>query len=116
MMKNQKLEDVGETRMIKFERPAAAVDIKLVKMEEKVKSPLVMKFRNVDVRLEDLDRMVVDPTLNGAFEIPDVAVEADVGTTKDKHIVIPSFGTITSIFRSHLMTLKQLRLKIDLLK
>ena len=47
--------------MIEFEKPAAAIDIKLVKLDSKVASPETMKFRNVNIKLDDLDRMIADP-------------------------------------------------------
>jgi hypothetical protein len=56
--------------------------------------------------VKDLDEL--DPTLKETYDPPRVC-QNDVGVTTDKHIVVPSMGAITDIFKSHLGTLKVLR-------
>jgi hypothetical protein len=42
--------------------------------------------------------------------------EYEVGMQQDKNLIVPSFGTASSLFASHFTTLRQLRRRVDLLK
>lgn len=62
------------------------------------------------MKIKDLDQEYRDECQ--AFTKPEIS-HNEVAMTNDRQIVVPSFGTITDIFKNHLITLRQLKQKID---